>query len=109
MPNDCIICLDSLEKGEIADLKCKHEFHNKCISEWICKENSCPICRRNNPMRKSPLYSIIIHHVPNELPTDTQVTDKLRVVKYIFFSLVVFSYIYNLIGIFWMYRWITYV
>jgi hypothetical protein len=109
MLNDCTICLDSLEKGKIADLKCKHEFHNKCISEWICKENSCPICRRNDPMRGVPPHPIIVYEIPVEVQADIQVLNRFQVVKYIFFSLVVFSYIYNLIGIFWMYRWISYV
>mmetsp|Transcript_27837 Transcript_27837/g.58504 ORF Transcript_27837/g.58504 Transcript_27837/m.58504 type:complete len:439 (+) Transcript_27837:284-1600(+) len=45
----CIICLLPLENGEqIADLRCGHFYHADCLSEWILKKNSCPLCQDPN-------------------------------------------------------------
>ena len=58
----CIICLEDFksveeiqmlesvnqkvfEKEETSTLDCGHKFHRKCISDWLKKEESCPICR----------------------------------------------------------------
>lgn len=57
----CIICLEDLksqdeinklsstekEKEEISTLECGHQFHRKCITNWLKKETNCPICRMN--------------------------------------------------------------
>jgi hypothetical protein len=45
--NKCNICLDDyVLKDKYITLKCKHNFHEKCIKKWLC-ENSihCPTCR----------------------------------------------------------------
>ena len=58
----CIICLEdfksdeeikalenldknAFEKMETSILECGHKFHRKCISDWLKKEENCPICR----------------------------------------------------------------
>ena len=58
----CIICLEdfksdeeikalenkdknAFEKIETSILECGHKFHRKCISDWLKKEENCPICR----------------------------------------------------------------
>lgn len=42
----CAICLDDYLSGEsIAALQCRHEYHLRCIVEWILVDNSCPLCR----------------------------------------------------------------
>ena len=42
----CAICLDEQQiKEHWSILNCSHEFHNKCISSWIQRENTCPTCR----------------------------------------------------------------
>jgi uncharacterized membrane protein YgcG len=58
----CIICLEdfksdeeikalentdknAFEKLETSILECGHKFHRKCISDWLKKEEICPICR----------------------------------------------------------------
>ena len=33
------------EGNFIAKLECGHSFHSKCISEWMTKNNNCPVCR----------------------------------------------------------------
>ena len=59
----CIICLrhfksadslknkensenkELLDKEETSVLECGHKFHRKCISDWIKKEEKCPLCK----------------------------------------------------------------
>jgi hypothetical protein len=42
---DCIICLNSLTKGETITMSCTHSFHIKCINNWFKKNVNCPFCR----------------------------------------------------------------
>lgn len=43
---ECSICLNFDECEEkIVELKCKHKFHHHCISQWVSKVNSCPMCK----------------------------------------------------------------
>eukprot|EP00581_Thalassiosira_minuscula_P004677 CAMPEP_0183746052 /NCGR_PEP_ID=MMETSP0737-20130205/66554_1 /TAXON_ID=385413 /ORGANISM="Thalassiosira miniscula, Strain CCMP1093" /LENGTH=437 /DNA_ID=CAMNT_0025981731 /DNA_START=411 /DNA_END=1724 /DNA_ORIENTATION=+ len=45
-PHMCTICFLAVESGErIADLSCGHLYHAECLSEWILKKNSCPLCQ----------------------------------------------------------------
>ena len=47
---ECSICLEELELGDVAILNCpiKHQYHYKCIGEWIYSKNNdkytCPLC-----------------------------------------------------------------
>lgn len=44
--SNCPICMESLnKKTKIYNLECKHEFHMKCLSEWLKHNISCPVCR----------------------------------------------------------------
>ncbi|KAI3804759.1 hypothetical protein L1987_26555 [Smallanthus sonchifolius] len=47
--SDCAICLQELKNREEGrELpKCRHVFHLKCIDEWLIRNGSCPVCRRN--------------------------------------------------------------
>jgi hypothetical protein len=49
--NPCSICLLELKK-DIKTLKCEHNFHKKCIDEWINTNNVCPLCRSIIPISK---------------------------------------------------------
>ena len=46
----CAICHDKFEKGKYKRKmpKCIHEFHKKCIDEWLYKDKqqTCPLCRK---------------------------------------------------------------
>lgn len=42
---DCSICSNSSEATEAFSLPCGHTFHAVCISQWLWRNTSCPICR----------------------------------------------------------------
>ncbi|XP_024967930.1 NEP1-interacting protein 2-like [Cynara cardunculus var. scolymus] len=45
----CTICLQDFKNGEEGRelLNCRHVFHLKCIDEWLIRQGSCPICRKD--------------------------------------------------------------
>lgn len=46
---ECTICIDEINRGdEVAELPCKHWFHDTCVVMWLKQHNTCPICR--NPV-----------------------------------------------------------
>jgi len=50
MDNNCSICLEDMTERDSRMLNpCSHEFHNKCINDWLAKPggagNTCPMCR----------------------------------------------------------------
>lgn len=40
---ECPICLNQIEKYPC--IKCGHAFHWKCLSSWLSRSVTCPICR----------------------------------------------------------------
>jgi len=45
---DCAICCNEFTtEQESIKLKCKHVFHSECITTWISKSATCPMCRYN--------------------------------------------------------------
>ncbi|KAJ7955482.1 RING/U-box superfamily protein [Quillaja saponaria] len=43
---ECAICIAEFEvKGEAAKLPCLHVYHRDCISKWLQRNPSCPMCR----------------------------------------------------------------
>lgn len=45
MDSCCSICLDEYTCDTAFSLSCKHAFHKTCISTWMAKKPSCPVCR----------------------------------------------------------------
>lgn len=33
------------EESKVPSLKCKHQFHKKCLTNWIKIKETCPMCR----------------------------------------------------------------
>lgn len=43
----CSICLEDMAAGTLAtEMACLHCFHHRCISAWLAKNSSCPLCRQ---------------------------------------------------------------
>eukprot|EP00190_Bangiopsis_sp_CCMP1999_P006472 CAMPEP_0198724632 /NCGR_PEP_ID=MMETSP1475-20131203/2084_1 /TAXON_ID= ORGANISM="Unidentified sp., Strain CCMP1999" /NCGR_SAMPLE_ID=MMETSP1475 /ASSEMBLY_ACC=CAM_ASM_001111 /LENGTH=385 /DNA_ID=CAMNT_0044486215 /DNA_START=150 /DNA_END=1310 /DNA_ORIENTATION=- len=46
----CVICVESYNQGdELFELPCKHQYHQTCVTQWLLKHNTCPICRSPLP------------------------------------------------------------
>ncbi|GFY40699.1 e3 ubiquitin-protein ligase ATL15 [Trichonephila inaurata madagascariensis] len=41
----CSVCLDTTRRRKMKTLSCKHQFHKKCIDEWLQTQWICPLCR----------------------------------------------------------------
>ncbi|KAL1553811.1 RING-type E3 ubiquitin transferase [Salvia divinorum] len=44
----CVVCLDNLVQlgnGEVARLDCGHQYHQRCIRNWLNVNNTCPLCK----------------------------------------------------------------
>merc|ERR1712066_356081 len=47
---ECPICLKRLEQDdEVLLLPCSHQFHSDCLTAWLNKAASCPLCRKSLP------------------------------------------------------------
>ena len=57
-PEDCCICLESLENGKHVKTQCKHSFHMACIQDWLGNHDNCPLCRQ--PLENSMLQELRI-------------------------------------------------
>ena len=43
----CSICLETYVMG--ATLVCGHRFHAECVSRWLRRSRTCPVCRAPQP------------------------------------------------------------
>ena len=47
----CAICINNFKVGDkicySRNKQCSHCFHYGCISEWLMKNNECPLCRED--------------------------------------------------------------
>lgn len=44
MIKECPICREDIRELIYVTI-CAHQFHPKCISNWLNRNNTCPICR----------------------------------------------------------------
>ncbi len=54
-PLQCMVCLSETTRYDftLKKLSCGHEFHYKCINEWLTHSDSCPICRKKISRERS--------------------------------------------------------
>lgn len=45
----CVICLVEFVEGDMVKQipGCKHQFHSKCIDEWLLINHHCPLCMQD--------------------------------------------------------------
>lgn len=48
--DNCSICLEKFATNELVKtLSCHHQFHPDCISAWLKRQATCPLCRHSGP------------------------------------------------------------
>ena len=63
-PDKCSICLNMISDNR-KRLACNHSFHSLCISQWLARDQRCPICRSihventstNRSRRRSSMFT----------------------------------------------------
>lgn len=44
---ECVICLEDIHSTDmLMKLTCLHEFHDTCVTSWLLREETCPLCRK---------------------------------------------------------------
>jgi E3 ubiquitin-protein ligase AIP2 len=49
----CSICFDCYVKDEVVvamPCSASHVFHERCVKEWLTRDDSCPLCRSSLPV-----------------------------------------------------------
>ena len=41
----CAICWDKINENDKICLACNHEYHQSCITRWMARSRTCPMCR----------------------------------------------------------------
>eukprot|EP01102_Stenamoeba_stenopodia_P023216 TRINITY_DN9921_c0_g1_i1.p1 TRINITY_DN9921_c0_g1~~TRINITY_DN9921_c0_g1_i1.p1 ORF type:complete len:288 (+),score=28.19 TRINITY_DN9921_c0_g1_i1:211-1074(+) len=42
----CAVCMDNFQANDmVRKLSCKHIYHDKCVSQWLEINSTCPMCR----------------------------------------------------------------
>lgn len=57
--HQCNICMDTFRPScQILSLPCKHSFCKPCVSQWLEKHDTCPVCRWKFPESQTQLINI---------------------------------------------------
>ncbi|CDW90398.1 heavy metal transport detoxification-containing protein [Stylonychia lemnae] len=80
----CIICFDDFQPlSEVIQLQCNtnHIYHKKCLVDWLQKNKSCPLCRKqifhSIPRKKIDAAALAQQQVDNE-NSGNQSSDELQ-------------------------------
>lgn len=66
--NSCVICCDSESYSDWQTLPCGHSFHSMCLSSWLWKNQSCPVCRTSKEN----------YEMDNEFTSDLEMLDMIH-------------------------------
>lgn len=69
---ECTICFETLSSGSITT-RCHHVFHETCLVQWFDQtRNTCPNCRKINPLPKYEDYCKALHNIKPMIPRITR-------------------------------------
>ena len=91
---ECIICFDDKEK-EWWTLDCQHEYHTKCIQQWMQIRMTCPICIRAIPPPVE--HVVMIEHVQIEDRNEANIWE--RRMSNVVCGLIILSLIFIVVGV----------
>lgn len=62
---ECSICFEEIKRGKT--LTCGHEFHAKCINQWVKvgRNRNCPMCRTYIIPVKNVMFNAILQKIAN--------------------------------------------
>jgi hypothetical protein len=46
--SSCYICLLKNDE-DCTNTICDHKFHKRCLHQWLKRNNTCPVCRKDKP------------------------------------------------------------
>lgn len=57
----CPVCLNEIKANSAVVTPCGHFFHQDCLSEWLYKKQTCPLCREvlKDLENQENLYSVL--------------------------------------------------
>jgi hypothetical protein len=73
--NNCMICMGDLKSG--VKTECGKVFHKRCIEKWLKINNSCPNCRKEEPI----LQRCKIYFKKNIVKVKDNVCKKVKKIK----------------------------
>jgi len=94
---ECIICLDNKEIEWIT-LECRHEYHKKCIHDWIQVRMICPVCIRAIQLPHNEDTHIVIQHPELDNARGAFYEHRQRETAYIVYSIFIIAIICIVIG-----------
>jgi hypothetical protein len=56
-----MICQEHLN-DEVVRTDCGHSFHVGCISDWVIRNDTCPLCRSENPCGIDTYYITLYYY-----------------------------------------------
>jgi len=78
--NHCSICYEPLN-NVCVKLRCEHSFHEHCITNWLNRRNTCPLCRHpvyDVPQNNNETTELHIHS------SNIQFVNQFKVIHFVF-------------------------
>jgi hypothetical protein len=79
---ECFICYK--QTNDEINTACNHKIHSYCLIIWLLKNNSCPICRKKNPIHEYYLYNYIYNN--NDLLQDAIENNNVNFVELLLYN-----------------------
>jgi len=51
---ECSICLSPLLNESQLTMECSHKYHKNCITTWLKRQTTCPLCHENKKLIPQP-------------------------------------------------------